>query len=48
MNNLPSFLTFTASIFGAITALLVLLSHLEPTRGHREDRSSLQRRGGSS
>ena len=31
MNNLHSFLAFTAAIFGAITALLMLLSHLEPT-----------------
>ena len=31
MNNLPSFLAFTAAIFGAITALLMLLSQLEPT-----------------
>ena len=31
MNNLQSFLAFTAAIFGAITALLMLLSHLEPT-----------------
>ena len=48
MNNLPSFLTFTASIFGAITALLILLSHLEPTRGHRKDRSSLETERGPS
>ena len=31
MNNLPSFLAFTAAIFGAVAALLMLLSHLEPT-----------------
>ena len=31
MNNLPSFVAFTAAIFGAIAALLMLLSHLEPT-----------------
>jgi len=31
MNNLTSFLALTAAIFGAITALLVLLSRLEPT-----------------
>ena len=31
MNNLPSFLALTGAIFGAIIALLVLLSRLEPT-----------------
>jgi len=31
MNNLTSFLALTGAIFGAITALLVLLSRLEPT-----------------
>ena len=31
MNSLTSFLALTAAIFGAITALLVLLSRLEPT-----------------
>jgi hypothetical protein len=30
MNCLESFAAFTAAIFGVITALLVLLSHLEP------------------
>ena len=47
MNNLPSFVAFTAAIFGAIAALLMLLSHLEPTsRRHRRHRSSLQTRRG--
>jgi hypothetical protein len=31
MNNLTSFLALTGAIFTAITALLVLLSRLEPT-----------------
>jgi len=31
MNNLTSFLALTAAIFGTITALLALLSSLEPT-----------------
>ena len=31
MNSLTSFLALTGAIFGAITALLVLMSRLEPT-----------------
>ena len=31
MNSLTSFLALTAAIFGGITALLALLSRLEPT-----------------
>jgi len=31
MNNLTSFLALTGAIFGAITALLILLSRLEPS-----------------
>jgi hypothetical protein len=30
MNNLYSFFALTAAIFVAVTALLILLSHLEP------------------
>ena len=36
MNNLTSFLALTAAIFIAITALLVLLSHLESNLAHKE------------
>ena len=39
MNNLTSFLALTAAIFGAITALLVVLSHIADTEGMGLSRS---------
>jgi len=41
MNNLTNFLALTGAIFGAITALLVLLSRLEPSRRTQKARPSV-------
>ena len=47
MNSLTSFLALTGAIFGAITALLVLLSRLEPSWRTQKARPSRDFQRGS-
>lgn len=47
MNNLASFLALTGAIFGVITALLVLLSRLEPPWGTQKARPLRDSKRGS-